>query len=173
VLTREAQLKGNAIATRRLREKAINSVGKEAIQAILEYRRDGVTLREIAGRLNHKGYRTMTGKEFQQAQVKRTLDRIKKNPNLIENVTDILDNVTSDTVTETVMDTRLEALQVELDKYKAMEENERLHQLNIEQEIWETLKPFKAILENTANPNQPRLRKMAELIKAITKVLNG
>ncbi len=173
MLTREAQLKGNAIATRRLREKAINSVGKEAIQAILEYRRDGVTLREIAGRLNHKGYRTMTGKEFQQAQVKRTLDRIKKNPNLIENVTDILDNVTSDTVTETVMDTRLEALQVELDKYKAMEENERLHQLNIEQEIWETLKPFKAILENTANPNQPRLRKMAELIKAITKVLNG
>ncbi len=182
MLTKEAQIKGNKVATQRLREKAINSIGKEAVQAILEYRRDGVTLREIADRLNHRGYRTMTGKEFQQAQVKRTLDRIKKNPSLIDDVTDLIDNVTTDTITETVTDKRLEALQAELDKYKVMvesldEDNERLRQTGIEQEtlknkLKEVLKPFQAILENTNNPNQPRLQKLNEVVKAIKSVID-
>lgn len=168
MLTKEAQIKGNKVATQRLREKAINSVGKEAIQVILKCKQDGMSLRAIANELNKKGYRTMTGMEFQQAQVKRTLDRINENPNLIDNVTHPVESVT-------VPSKRLETLQAELDKYKAMvdslyEDNEKLRQTDIE--LKEVLKPFQAILENTNNPNQPRLQKLNEVVKAIQSVID-
>lgn len=180
MLTKEAQIKGNKVATQRLKEKAINSVGKEAIQVILKCKQDGMSLRAIANELNKKGYKTMTGMEFQQAQVKRTLDRINENHNF--NVTDFFESVTYQSESVTYPDKGLETLQVELDKYKAMvdslyKDNERLRQTDIEQEtlknkLKEVLKPFQAILENTNNPNQPRLQKLNEVVKAIESVID-
>ena len=178
MLTQEIRLKGNKVATQRLREKAIKSVGAEAIAKILEYRKQGMTLRSIADKLNSDGYKTMQGKEFQQAQIKRTLDRIKKNPYLIENVTDIIDTVTSQRDVDTV---ELTMLQMELENYKAKvealyAENEQLRQTDIEVEILrnklkEAMRPFLEIVENNVNPNQPRLKKMTELLEAIKKAI--
>ena len=193
MLTQEARLKGNKIGTTRLKEKALVSIGAEAITKMVEYKKQGLSLRKIADKLNHAGYRTMTGKEFQQAQVKRTLDRLKKNPQLMntvtpskETVTTLTDSVTSriESVTTPRHDKEQIMLLAELEKYKAKVEalhveNERLQQVDIEEELAknklkelkEAIKPFQDIVQNNKNPNQPRLKKMGELLAAIEKHL--
>ena len=96
------------------------SIGAEAITKIVEYKKQGLSLRKIADELNHAGYRTMTGKEFQQAQVKRTLDRLKKNPQLMNTVTPSTETVTTLTdgvigviheITETFLDNSISTLE--------------------------------------------------------------
>jgi len=73
-LTNADRAKGAAAAGAVVREKA-REFYAEVVDLIASLRSQGKTLREIAASLTELGYATRTGKEWNQVQVKRVLDR--------------------------------------------------------------------------------------------------
>lgn len=67
--------KGRKVASRRIRENALNDVADIA-PFIVELRQIGESLATIAQRLNAEGHRTRKNAEWQAVQVKRVLDRL-------------------------------------------------------------------------------------------------
>jgi len=128
------QMIGNRVAVQRLKEKAIRQVGQEAIKLMLEGKRKGLPLREIASVLNEQGFKTANGKSYQQAQVKRTLDRLAENMSLLT-VTTINENVTTGMIKK--------------------------------EDLLDVVKPFRELIDSSSNPNQPRLRKLSELLNKL------
>jgi DNA invertase Pin-like site-specific DNA recombinase len=68
----EGRLKGAMIRKIQAQESVAN---KQALEWALEYRKQGLTLKQIADKLNNSKYRTSTGKSFAPMSVKRLLDR--------------------------------------------------------------------------------------------------
>lgn len=130
----KSQMIGNRVAVQRLKEKAVRQVGQEAIKLMLEGKKNGLPLRKIAGMLNEQGFKTANGKSYQQAQVKRTLDRLAENISLLT-VTTIYENVTTGTIRK--------------------------------EDLIEVVKPFRELIDSSSNPNQPRLRKLSELLNKL------
>jgi hypothetical protein len=130
----KSQMIGNRVAVQRLKEKAVRQVGQEAIKLMLEGKKNGLPLRKIAGMLNEQGFKTANGKSYQQAQIKRTLDRLAENISLLT-VTTIYENVTTGTIRK--------------------------------EDLIEVVKPFRELIDSSSNPNQPRLRKLSELLNKL------
>jgi len=130
----KSQMIGNRVAVQRLKEKAVRQVGQEAIKLMLEGKKKGLPLRKIAGILNEQGFKTANGKSYQQAQVKRTLDRLAENISLLT-VTTIYENVTTGMIRK--------------------------------EDLLEVVKPFRELIDSSSNPNQPRLRKLSELLNKL------
>ncbi|OQW91399.1 MAG: hypothetical protein BWK78_04760 [Thiotrichaceae bacterium IS1] len=135
-----SQMIGNRVAVQRLKEKAIRQVGQEAIKLMLEGKENGLPLRKIAGMLNEQGFKTANGKPYQQAQVKRTLDRLAENTSLLT-VTTINENVTTGMIKK--------------------------------EDLLEVVKPFRELIDSSSNPNQPRLKKLSELINKLDLTLKN
>jgi len=130
----KSQMIGNRVAVQRLKEKAVRQVGQEAIKLMLEGKKNGLPLRKIAGMLNEQGFKTANGKSYQQAQIKRTLDRLAENISLLT-VTTIYENVTTGMIKK--------------------------------EDLLEVVKPFRELIDSSSNPNQPRLRKLSELLNKL------
>lgn len=73
-LSAEASRKGRAIGARRVAEKAAEAYA-DLGDYLLELREDGLSLREIAAKLDEDGHTTRTGKPWNPVQVSRILAR--------------------------------------------------------------------------------------------------
>ncbi len=74
-LTAEARARGVARASEARRARA-DAAYREIGAVVLELRRAGFTLREVADRLNEAGHRTRTGRPWNAMQVSRVLGRL-------------------------------------------------------------------------------------------------
>jgi DNA invertase Pin-like site-specific DNA recombinase len=75
-LTEEARAKGRPRASRTLHDQA-DAAYSDLGKMLAELRSEGMSLREIAARLDAEGHTTRRGKLWNQVQVKRVLDRQK------------------------------------------------------------------------------------------------
>ncbi len=73
-LSADAALRGRAIGAKRVSEKAVEAYA-DLGDYLLELREDGLSLREIAAKLDSDGHTTRTGKAWNPVQVSRVLDR--------------------------------------------------------------------------------------------------